>query len=128
MEHTLNILKAASDGSRLRVILALTEHGELCVCEITEMLSLATATVSRHMSVLQRAGLVRSRKRGRWVYYGLSEEFPDLLLEWLKKNVANDSEVLKDRERLLGIIAGGEADSCKPSARGRESLQDRRQI
>jgi len=117
MEFALNILKAVSDGNRLRVVMALTGNEKLCVCEITEMLGLAMGTVSRHMSVLQKARLVKSRKNGRWVYYSLSEEFPAPLLEWLKEKAGKNSEVIMDRERLLGILARGEAEGCKPKKR-----------
>ena len=46
--------------------------GELCVCQITEVLKLAQSTVSTHLRELKRAGLVTERKHGRWVYFGLS--------------------------------------------------------
>lgn len=123
MEHTLDMLKAVSDGNRLRVVIALTHFQELCVCEITDMLGLATATVSRHMSVLQKARLVRSRKNGRWVYYSISEEFPALFLGWLKKTVGNDSKLIRDKENLVGILGRRETELCKPKARGRNSFK-----
>jgi len=75
MEQTLRITKALADGNRLRAVMALVDHDELCVCQITELLGLATATVSRHMSMLQSASLVTSRKEGRWVYYRLGKVF-----------------------------------------------------
>jgi DNA-binding transcriptional ArsR family regulator len=45
--------------------------GELCVCQVTEVLQLAPSTVSKHMSILRQAGLVEARKEGRWIYYRL---------------------------------------------------------
>ncbi|MBN1864752.1 MAG: winged helix-turn-helix transcriptional regulator [Victivallales bacterium] len=66
------ILKALGDGSRLRLLNALS-GGSLCVCQLIELVGLAPSTVSRHMSVLKAAGLVRSEKRGRWQHYRLSE-------------------------------------------------------
>jgi ArsR family transcriptional regulator, arsenate/arsenite/antimonite-responsive transcriptional repressor len=113
MEKTLNITKALADGNRLRVIMALTDHDELCVCQITEILGHTTATVSRHMSVLQNAGLVRSRKDGRWVYYRLSETFPRRLLTWLNEAAGNANEILQDKENLKTIISNGLDALCK---------------
>jgi ArsR family transcriptional regulator len=52
----------------VRALAALRGH-ELCVCQIVELLQLAPSTVSKHMSILRRSGLVESRKNGRWVYY-----------------------------------------------------------
>jgi ArsR family transcriptional regulator len=113
MEKTLNITKALADGNRLRVIMALTGYDELCVCQLTEMLGHATATVSRHMSVLQNAGLVKSRKEGRWVYYRLSEAFPRRLLQWLKDAAGNADEIVRDKEKIRTIVSKGLDALCK---------------
>lgn len=112
MENTLNITKALADGNRMRVIAALMEHNELCVCQITEMLRLAGATVSRHMSILQNARLVQSRKEGRWVFYRLFEPFPDLLQEWLFESLSQSPEVLEDTRNLQSILACDPDDLC----------------
>jgi ArsR family transcriptional regulator, arsenate/arsenite/antimonite-responsive transcriptional repressor len=122
MEQTLNITKALSDGNRLRVIMTLTEFEELCVCQITEMLGHATATVSRHMSVLQNAGLVKSRKEGRWVYYRLSQSFPLQLLQWLKEAVGNTEEIARDKEKLTTILSDGLDALCRTQRQRRECL------
>ena len=68
MEDFVDVAKALSDPSRVRIFCALRNH-ELCVCQIVELLGLATSTVSKHMAVLRQARLVESRKTGRWVYY-----------------------------------------------------------
>lgn len=48
--------------------------GELCVCQITEVLKLAPSTVSAHLRELKIAGLVVERRDGRWVYFGLATD------------------------------------------------------
>jgi ArsR family transcriptional regulator, arsenate/arsenite/antimonite-responsive transcriptional repressor len=122
MEQTLTTTKALADGNRLRVIMALTDCNELCVCQITEMLGHATATVSRHMSVLQNAGLVKSRKEGRWVYYRLSQTFPLKLHQWLKEAVGNAEEIARDKEKLTTILSNGPDALCKTQRQRRECL------
>ena len=122
MAETLAITKALADGNRLRVIMALTGYNELCVCQITEMLGHATATVSRHMSVLQNAGLVKSRKEGRWVYYGISQSFPLQLLQWLKEAVGNTEEIARDKEKLTTILSDGLDALCRTQRQRRECL------
>ncbi|MDA8130596.1 MAG: metalloregulator ArsR/SmtB family transcription factor [Elusimicrobia bacterium] len=67
MRDILTIAKAAADDSRLK-ILGLLLRGELCVCHITEGLKLAPSTVSKHLSILEAAGLIETRKLGRWVH------------------------------------------------------------
>jgi len=122
MQQMLNITKALADGSRLRVIMALTDYDELCVCQITEILGHATPTVSRHMSVLQKGGLVKSRKDGRWVYYRLSETFPHRLLQWLEDAAGNTREIAKDREKLTDILSCGPDALCKKQRKRRGCL------
>ncbi len=120
MEQTLNITKALADGNRLRVVMALAACEELCVCQITEMLGLATATVSRHMSVLQNAGLVKSRKDARWVHYRLSKTFPPLLFDWLKGATGHTAEIEADREKLRAIISSEPRVLCRAQRQRRE--------
>ena len=113
MNTTLNVTKALSDGNRLRSVAALMEHDELCVCQITEMLGLAPATVSRHMSVLQNARLVESRKEGRWVHYRLSGSFPVLVREWLVQEFSQAGVIAEDRLKLDAVISADREDLCR---------------
>jgi len=120
MEKALNITKALSEGNRMRVIIALTTHDELCVCQITEILGLAMATVSRHMSILQNAALVKGRKEGRWMYYRLSDTFPPLLLQWLRNSLCNANEIKKDEKMLKKIVSCGR-DELRKTQRQRKT-------
>ena len=69
----VDTLKALAHPVRLR-ILALLRNGELCGCEVADVLGLAPSTVSEHLTDLRRTGLVRERKVGRWVHVALSDE------------------------------------------------------
>ena len=71
MTSTVRVTKALGDMQRLR-ILSLLEGGELCVCQLIEVLGLAPSTVSKHLSLLSVAGLLEMRKEGRWAYYRLA--------------------------------------------------------
>ncbi len=113
MKELLQITKALSEGNRLRVVVALMKHEELCVCQITEMLRLATATVSRHMSVLQNADLVQSRKDSRWVYYRLAKSFPKILRQWIVSSLENSTEIEKDIKTMETILSYAPDDLCK---------------
>lgn len=79
-------LVALADPVRLRIILMLRER-EQCVCHLTEVLELSQGTISHHMSILKRAGLVRDRRDPddtRWVYYALDESSVAYLQESLR--------------------------------------------
>lgn len=120
MQQFIAITKALSDETRARALMSLAE-GELCVCQIIEVLGLSPSTVSKHMTVLQQAGLVERRKDGRWHYYRLAEETAtptvrralDWTLEALahEKKIATDAQALccirqRDREELTACYSG----------------------
>jgi ArsR family transcriptional regulator len=67
MIQTVELFKALSDMNRLRIVVALGRYEELCACQITELLQVTGATVSRHLGVLQHAGVLKSRKEGRFL-------------------------------------------------------------
>lgn len=67
------VLKALAEPARLRIVslLAATEGGEACVCDLTTPLALSQPTVSHHLKTLVDAGLVRREKRGVWAYFSI---------------------------------------------------------
>lgn len=113
MKAGLDIAKAMADGSRMRVLAALLRCDELCVCQIVEILRLATATVSRHMSILQNARLVQSRKDGKWVYYRLAAHFPEPLRIWLLESLSDSPEIIADQALLETILSCAPEDLCR---------------
>ncbi len=112
----MNITKALADENRVRALLALRQ-GELCVCQITELFGLAPSTMSKHLSVLYQAGLLESRKNGRWVYYKLpGSEAPLAVREatrWVQRSLADDPKVTEDAERLKKVLKMDPAELCK---------------
>lgn len=113
MQHQLNITKALADGSRMRVVAALLGNDELCGCQIVELLQLSTATVSRHMSILQNAQLVKPRKDGRWVYYRLNTTFPEQLRRWFTDSIVTTQEMQTDQIQLREILALDPEELCR---------------
>jgi ArsR family transcriptional regulator, arsenate/arsenite/antimonite-responsive transcriptional repressor len=97
---------ALSDESRVRSVLALG-GGELCVCKITAMLGLAPSTVSKHMSILRDAGLVQSRKEGRWIYFRRPENSRNPVvrqtLKLLSLCTKGDPQIETDSKKLKKI-------------------------
>jgi ArsR family transcriptional regulator len=65
------LFRALGDGTRLR-LLALLQHGEVCVGDLVVALELPQGTVSRHLATLRRVELVEARRAGAWVFYRLS--------------------------------------------------------
>lgn len=107
LRDVILITKALSDESRVRTLLAL-RGGEMCVCQIVELLQMAGSTVSKHLAILKQAGLVESRKRGRWIYYRLADEnSPSEVrgaLHYIFQQLQRDSQTLADRKLLKEIL------------------------
>ncbi|GAB7022202.1 ArsR/SmtB family transcription factor [Salidesulfovibrio brasiliensis] len=73
LDRYADVFKALGHPARLAMVCELFE-GEQCVCRLRDLVGLDTSTVSRHLSVLRQAGVVRSRKQGNWAYYALELE------------------------------------------------------
>ena len=98
MESVLSIMKALGEAHRLKAFLTLFSEGELCVCELAELLELSAATTSRHMSLLGAAGLIMSEKRGKWVYYSPSPHISPTLLQWITESAENSASIRGETE------------------------------
>src|SRR5450631_365650 len=64
------LFRALADPTRLR-LLNLMADKEICVCYFVEILCISQPKISRHLAYLRRAGLVASRRQGRWMHYRL---------------------------------------------------------
>jgi ArsR family transcriptional regulator, arsenate/arsenite/antimonite-responsive transcriptional repressor len=108
LRATLRVTKALADAQRLRILMLL-RAGELCVCQITEVLALAPSTVSKHLSILAAADLLRCRKDGRWAYYrlpaGTAAKAVRPVLTWLNAALRNDESIRRDAKKLRTVIA-----------------------
>jgi ArsR family transcriptional regulator, arsenate/arsenite/antimonite-responsive transcriptional repressor len=116
MRELRRITKALADENRVRVLVALRD-GELCACQITELFGLAPSTMSKHLSLLYQAGLVESRKEGRWIYFRLpnGEAGPEVkgALRWILKAVEKEPRIGEDAERLKRILKVDPSELCK---------------
>jgi len=67
------VFKALSDETRLRLLKAIAGSGELCECYAVPAFGLSQPTINYHLKVLREAGLVRSERRGQWVYHRVDQ-------------------------------------------------------
>lgn len=112
----LCIARALSDENRVRALLMLS-GGELCVCQLIEMLGLAPSTVSKHMSILRQARLVEANKHGRWMYYRLpGQDCPKEVaqaIEWVRTSLAKDKRVLADARQVKRVSKMDKEKLCE---------------
>ena len=107
LTHFVDRLKALAEPVRLRLLNLLAGRHEVCVCHLHEAMELPQSTVSRHLTILRRAGLIVGRRHGTWVYYRLAHPAPDLnrlMAAYFDQDLLHCSGLAKDRRRLEGLI------------------------
>ena len=106
MNQFTAITKSLSDETRIRALLALRE-GELCLCQIIDLLGMAPSTVSKHMDQLYQAGLVQRRKQGRWHYFRLAGHESSVTVQkairWVMDALANEPQLKADAKQLCCV-------------------------
>jgi len=98
--------KALSDPNRIR-ILEMLKIRPLCVCEITHVLQLATSTVSKHLSILRKAGFIINEKEGKWANYRLlkpkSTQDIHQITSMMSKCLSDDSVIREDAVKVESV-------------------------
>ena len=95
MKDFIKVVKALSDTNRIKIVKML-QHKRMCVCEIQALLQIAQPSVSKHLKILENAGLVGSVKNGLWVNYyldGNSSPYAASLLGNLRHWLSDDPEI-----------------------------------
>ena len=102
MRHFLKITKALSDKTRVRIFKMLQKK-TMCVCEVRAVLGIAQSTTSKHLQILEDAGLIKRTKEGLWVNYDIDDNsrnpFAGQIIEDLKGMFNDDPEVTADIEK-----------------------------
>lgn len=117
-EKYARILKVLSDPKRLKIVDMLSE-GELCACKIQEEFNITQPTLSHDMKLLSDAGIVASRKEGKWMHYSVNiEQLKEVhqMLEHLtekepekdepESGMEGDKEMEKEKQTKLYILTG----------------------
>lgn len=101
----LLFFKCLADDTRLKSLLLIVEHQELCVCDLQQALQLSQPKVSRHLAELRKCDLLMDERRGRWVYYKLHPELPQWALDVLQQTQAYHGDYLQHCRQQLGAHA-----------------------
>lgn len=103
MKDFLKVTKALSDPNRVKV-LKMLQHKVMCVCEIKTALGIAQPTASKHLKILEEAGLVDSRREGQWVNYypadGKDNRYAATLLGNLLHWLEDDADIRQIIEKI----------------------------
>ncbi len=99
------LFKALADNTRLRLI-SLIGESEVCVCFLVAILKTSQPKISRHLAYLRRAGLVASRREGKWMHYRLSDPPDDhaaRIFREVRVSLAEHPELQRDRQKLMQV-------------------------
>jgi len=106
MKEFIKVMKALSDPNRVKMV-KLLQRRILCVCEIQAALGIAQSSVSKHLKILEEAGLIFFSKEGLWVNYQLADgaksPYASSLLGNLRHWLEADPDVISLVERLPDI-------------------------
>lgn len=97
---------ALAQDTRLRCLLLLCQHEELCVCELTYAIGVAQPQVSRHLALLREAGLVADRREGLWIHYRLHPRLPPWAVSVLRETAranAREEPFVGDQAALAAM-------------------------
>jgi len=99
------LFRALADATRLRLI-NLMGDDEVCVCFFVEILKTSQPKISRHLAYLKQAGIVGTRREGKWMHYRLvepSNPHASRVLREVRQVLAEDPVMQRDRSRLVKV-------------------------
>lgn len=82
-----DVFALLSDPSRVRILFALLEAGEMCVCDLAEMVQMSSSALSHALRLLRTAGVVAHRRDGRMMRYRLADSHVRLLLDVTREHL-----------------------------------------
>jgi ArsR family transcriptional regulator len=86
-----DLFAALAHETRLRCLMLLLRHEELCVCELTHAIGAAQPHISRHLAQLRELGLISDRRQGLWIHYRINPTLP----AWINSLLQETSEGLR---------------------------------
>ncbi|MEW8000784.1 MAG: metalloregulator ArsR/SmtB family transcription factor [Candidatus Thiodiazotropha endolucinida] len=100
-----HVFSALAHPIRLRCLLLLLEHHELCVCELTHAIRAAQPNMSRHLAQLREVGLVSDRREGLWIHYRINPDLPKWIVNVLKQTAKGVTESATFSDDLAALAA-----------------------
>ena len=101
-----DLFAALAHDTRLRCLMLLMRHHELCVCELTQAIGAAQPHISRHLAQLRELGLVTDRREGLWIHYRINPVVPDwvqAVIEHTAAGVVGQAPFASDEQSLAAM-------------------------
>jgi len=114
MEALISFAQAIGDDTRWR-ILQLIRDEALCVCEVAEILNMPQSSVSSHLQVIRKAGMLDHERCEKWIYYRLMPEFRGVVMSLAERfdaTAAVNAKLAGDAKRTVKRLAKREKTCC----------------
>ena len=110
MTNVVTWFRAMADETRWRIV-RLVEERALCVCELADILEMPQSSVSSHVQIIRKAGLLERETCGKWTYFRIRREHL-VLLKMISKHFADSDAYASDVERCEKRMARREGSCC----------------
>lgn len=127
MTNVVTFTRALGDSTRWRIVcLAMDEA--LCVCELADILGMPQSSVSSHVQVLRKAGLLESEKCEKWTYFRIDAAYLKLIRDLERYFEAAGEEAWADDDRKAALRLAERDESCCPGPKKLVSRKPRKPI
>ncbi|SKA85149.1 ArsR family transcriptional regulator [Prosthecobacter debontii] len=123
MKNIVAFAHALADETRWRIVQLIFSE-PMCVCELADILDMPQSSVSSHVQVIKKSGMLDSEKCEKWIYYRLSPNHRHLLttmVEFFEESPAGDAVLKADAEQAVKRLAERD-ESCCPIPKGLKKL------
>lgn len=114
MSPVIPFAQALADETRWRIIQLVCEEA-LCVCELADILKMPQSSVSSHLQIIRKAGLLASERREKWIYYRVETTYRPLLAT-ISRHFAvspvTDATLAKDAKMAVKRLAQRDISCC----------------
>jgi len=100
LEGLARIFKVLGDETRARIVYALSQADQLCVCDIAQIVGLSLPAVSHHLRVLRELDIARARKEGKLVFYSLADDHVASLVRQAAEHASETKSKLHKAKRM----------------------------
>src|SRR6266481_8555126 len=92
-EYLANSLSLAGNAVRLKILFLLQEEGQLCVCDLSDILGMNISAISQHLRKLKDGKIITSKKTGQTIFYSMSTEYASIFKPIFK--LITDNKILE---------------------------------
>jgi len=110
MNDAVTFFRALADGTRWRIVRLVMDRA-LCVCELADILGMPQSSVSSHVQIIRKAGLLESETCGKWTYFRIARDRL-ALLKAILKNCPDSGSFAGDAEKAELRLARRETSCC----------------